>query len=634
MALRSLHAYYSDTSTTRPAADRTTVTTMAPSSQFSFNGCFEDPKSPNNGDSSDVDARFCVKTTDKWTPGFPRCSASFEGRQCRRCEIVSEPTCYTDGRFEYKDEEGVLLDCSNIRYGYETVSACQGQTKAYVYVSSGNPYSSGHRSSNRHHHSSSNNKISINLNGDDDDILGAIFFFAILACCVIRFAQRQGTPYLEEPQRRQQRRRRRQRQRNPRTGRMELVELTGVPQQEDEEECLEELPGTSFSFFQPTELDPQTAANLQLFVQCGNWQAIRNFFANIPHNNNNNNNNNSQQRYFWMTVVEAELAKTWSLEEDMMTPWLEEWLEQEPDNVDCRLLRLHIYAAWAWHARPAVRSPQRAAIFLKRLLDAAHEFRQSKPYCRREALFYAAGMTIATGLGSQATANGVSMTDCQTSLQKETSEPLCTTAHCRALQYYSRQWYGSHERMLAYAYDSTMDLAPGHPLWVLIPMAHYECGVEQSSRYWRRAHVRRDISGAYQKAFPHDTTTTTTTTTTTAHEWSLEMTSRNYFLYCFIMTRQFDAAKQLIRVIGRHPTEQPWKTLAAYKRRLRELGFDVSDYFRRPVEAVAAVVVPTSNPVVASHTPTASQVVTIPVVMAEIDHGGSDDLPVVNATIV
>ncbi|CAB9507894.1 expressed unknown protein [Seminavis robusta] len=600
----------------------TEVTDPSGDSFEKFSECFQDPNVALG-----ALAKICV-TRGTLGP-LTICTASFRGRTCSSCVYYPSGLCNHGIVVHVGDKaDGFMMDCSNVDTGYKRITACEGTKKASVepsYVYHGNHYSNNNHYNSNHHSSSNNN---------DDDvaaIIGNLIFFAfVIGYCFLRFfagLSRRPAPGA--------RRRRYRRQINPRTGQLEIVQLTAISEQEmmtiqhhQRPAACESIPDPdhpTFQFLDASQKSPETATRLRTNVINGNWQSIRDYFRSLREPSSRN----SHQRYFWMTVVEKEIAKAWSTQVDetaSMSRLLDEWLENEPDNVDCRILRLETYIAWAWNARTgalaAAVSQQRAAVFHKRLLEAANEFVQAKPYCSTDPLLYAMGMTIAKGLGRNNNGN-VTMEDCEKGLREQTAEPRCYTAHTRALQYYCRKWHGSHERMFQYAYNITTGLPEGHPLWVLIPMAHYERNlIQPTPGYWRRAQVVREIYGAYRHAFPR---ASETAQSTEASALSQEWASRNYFLYCLILTGQLDAARKQVRVIGRRPSERPWHSLAAYKRRLMELGFDVSESFPSATDGG-----PRDIPVATA------TIVTIPVASAEVSHDeeDTDDLPVASATIV
>ena len=150
------------------------------------------------------------------------------------------------------------------------------------------------------------------------------------------------------------------------------------------------------------------------------------------------------------------------------------------------------------------------------------------------------------------------------------NDPLFYRANVQALQNYCRKWGGSHDKMFEHARSVTAQLPDGHPLWVLIPMAHRERVLLDGPKgYWQRPEVRREILQAHQRAFPAGIASTVTTA---PHKLSLEWSCRNYFAYCLIMTQQYEDARHQIRTIGKRPIPCLW---GDYRYYVLLLGFDI-----------------------------------------------------------
>eukprot|EP00980_Cylindrotheca_fusiformis_P003460 scaffold771_cov129-Cylindrotheca_fusiformis.AAC.2 len=169
---------------------------------------------------------------------------------------------------------------------------------------------------------------------------------------------------------------------------------------------------------------------------------------------------------------------------------------------------------------------------------------------------------------------------CLHRITNEANEPFFYHFHVQALQYYSKQWHGSDDEMFSYVHSVTTDLPSGHPLWVLVPMAHFErTSMRPSLSYWKKEDVIRDIGHAYQQAFPDGISERTTTTSENDdggfgryQEWWI---CRNYFAYVLFQCGQFGPARRQIRVIGKRPTVKPWGSLRNYKETVTALGFDL-----------------------------------------------------------
>eukprot|EP00980_Cylindrotheca_fusiformis_P013846 scaffold3596_cov126-Cylindrotheca_fusiformis.AAC.4 len=374
----------------------------------------------------------------------------------------------------------------------------------------------------------------------------------------------------------------------------------------------EELPDAhgnrNFEFFSiiDDQLDP-VAQVLMSILENGDWKAIRDYLNNtiIAHKNDTNHD---ERAYYFYDIVQEQVRQTWAnddelfLSDDMeasFCPWLDDWVNAEPDNVDCRILRACIGTQWAWHARSSSLSGGAAVVprrlekiqkkaFRQRLKEASAELEVANTLCPQDPLVYTTAVTLALALKNR----GIEMMEVDTSLDRITNladEPYFYHFHVQALQYYSKQWHGSHDEMFSYVHSVTTDLPSGHPLWVLVPMAHLErTSMRPSRSYWKKKEVIREIGHAYHQAFPDGVSETTITSKNDAggfgryQEWWI---CRNYFAYVLFQCGQSGPARRQIRVIGKRPTEKPWGNLRNYKETVTALGFDL----QIPATATAAV---------------------------------------------
>jgi len=280
-----------------------------------------------------------------------------------------------------------------------------------------------------------------------------------------------------------------------------------------------------------------------------------------------------------MNIVKGYIEETWSSGAEVdargiMSPMLNGWFFAEPQNVDCRLIRLKTYTAWAWHARSCAPaqciSDRRFAIFHQRLLEANQELGQAKTLCHSDPLLYEAAEPIIRGLNGDPTLC-LTMEEALVGL-RQTKDPLCYGAHTGALQYHCAKWHGSHEKMFDYVKSITGQLPEGHPLWVLVPMAHYERGLQPPRGHWQRSEVKTEIMDAFKHAFPSSGNMQQGTVKLVVQ--SQERACRSYFAYCFIMCQQYDSARSQIRVLGKRPHSRPWHFIGKYKYYAGMLGFD------------------------------------------------------------
>ena len=82
---------------------------------------------------------------------------------------------------------------------------------------------------------------------------------------------------------------------------------------------------------------------------------------------------------------------------------LDESIENEPNNEDCRILRAGVGTMWAWNARSAALAflvgERQAQLFHTRLMDASTEIERPKILSPSDSLVYPNAITIKMGLG-------------------------------------------------------------------------------------------------------------------------------------------------------------------------------------------------------------------------------------------
>lgn len=359
------------------------------------------------------------------------------------------------------------------------------------------------------------------------------------------------------------------------------VELIIVPQQGGGVPIAvakEAIPDDHFDFeFFHTLPNDSIAPKLKEAIANNDWRLIRDTLSNLAENGRAKN----EERSFYFGVISAEVRKTWPEErtkdKGSFCPLLDDWVEAEPNSADCRILRAQVGTSWAWHARSSALAgmvqKEQWALFHARLEAASSELKEAHRLAPQDALVYSNAVPIAKGLKSREP-DILQVEACLHQLQNLANEPHLFRFHGGALEYFCAKWHGSHRQMFDYARSITSGLPAGHPLWALIPMAHYERNlIERRRNYWRQAGVISEIRTAYQHAFPGASEMSSQATTST--EKYLEWTSRNYFAFALTMAGLVEEARRQIRVIGRRPTERPWWDMQRYKSFANALGFDV-----------------------------------------------------------
>ncbi|EJK57963.1 hypothetical protein THAOC_21950 [Thalassiosira oceanica] len=317
-----------------------------------------------------------------------------------------------------------------------------------------------------------------------------------------------------------------------------------------------------FEYFSASQGD-ERSDRLKACVKSGNWRALKDELSQLS-------SQSADDRGFYFQVVASAVQEDWpaTRTEDLasFSPMLDDWVREEPDNTDCRILRADIGADWAWHARSSslahTVSNRQWELFYDRLVAAASELMTARSVCISDPLIYSTAVPMKMGLGKKSSKDLVPFT-VRDGLNIQSNEP-----------YFCKKWHGSHQQMFKYAREITDQLPDGHPLWVLIPRAHVErVMIEKVANYWKRTNVRNEIINSFRRAFPGEAVTTIQAKS--AAEKSREWTSRNYFAFCLAATGHVQEARSQIRIIGKRPISSwPWCGLERYKDFVEAFGFD------------------------------------------------------------
>jgi hypothetical protein len=334
------------------------------------------------------------------------------------------------------------------------------------------------------------------------------------------------------------------------------------------------LPGVVLEPYSDVKNDPD-AVKLYKHHVAGNWKAIRDFFENIRRR--------IIERQHYTRLVVQWISSEWPgpvNKDKVFCKYLDEWNQAEPENLNCNVIRLEAWIAWAWHGRTKAFaheiSPQRVALFYDRMDKGAAELERVLRITKKnDALVYAAAIQIATGRNEEQHVVQQYMQSVQ-----QSNDPANYVFHTRAMEYFCEKWHGSHKEMFDYATWITGQLPDGHPLWILIPVAHYERALLINSTSERRKHWSQhhdEIVAAYERALGGKWETTINEDITPAC-MKLDAVVRNWFLYALGKCNATELAIRQARVIGRRPlAELPWDETYTYVKHVKMLGFDVED---------------------------------------------------------
>lgn len=337
-------------------------------------------------------------------------------------------------------------------------------------------------------------------------------------------------------------------------------------------DATEILPGEKFEAYDEVKVDPKAQTLLKYHRQ-GNWQQIRDFFQKIRRR--------IIERQHYMSLLVKFITADWPepiKQDTVFCKYLDQWNAVEPENLQCNVLRLEVWVAWAWHGRTTAFAheipPERVELFYDRMDRAAAELERVLIVTKkRDALIYAAAIKIATGRNDDQAVVQQYMEAVQSS-----NDPANYIFHTRAMEYFSEKWHGSHKEMMDYANWITEQLPEGHPLWILIPMAHYEVAalLENAARRMAYWHKQQDaILAAYEKALVGPWETRVNDEVSPACK-KLDAVVRNWFVYALGKTRAVEQAQRQAKVIGKMPVpELPWDERYSYTKHVKALGFIV-----------------------------------------------------------
>ena len=322
------------------------------------------------------------------------------------------------------------------------------------------------------------------------------------------------------------------------------------------------------------------------------------------------------ERLFYIKTITKTISKSWPIHLDsdiILSPLLDSWKEVEPNNVDCRILYAQTYLEWAWHARRY--HLKHIGVFISRLQMCAEELHELQILKPNDPLIYEIGIQLAKAMGrwnekddgssssSSRSSSIMTVEDCLSKLEQnvpceEENSLFCYSAHIAAFQYYNEQRYNGrsshsdhHEQVWTFVRQVSKNLPVGHPLWVLIPMAHFECAggggggtFSSNQQYWKQPDVVEETMTAYSKVFPPSNSTNDSRSSSPHQQRKrsrpyaqrMEWECRNYFAYTLTKCGQKDLARSEIRIIGKRPIQGlPWGDINGYKQVIRdELGFE------------------------------------------------------------
>ncbi|GAA3299512.1 hypothetical protein Dvina_09030 [Dactylosporangium vinaceum] len=140
--------------------------------------------------------------------------------------------------------------------------------------------------------------------------------------------------------------------------------------------------------------------------------------------------------------------------------------------------------------------------------------------------------------------------------------PDLYAAHTRHLTALTHRWYGTQDKVLAFARTRTADRPDGHPLHALVALAHLEGYVDgllrgtvvgrfwRAWRYFADSTVRRETDTAAARLLAGHAAYAT-------HPWTIP--AHQAFAALYHQAGDPAAARPHLALSGRHPTTWPWR---------------------------------------------------------------------------
>lgn len=294
----------------------------------------------------------------------------------------------------------------------------------------------------------------------------------------------------------------------------------------------------------PGFADPVIAA-VRSQLEAGNTSELESLLASVRH---------PDDRYFYVE----------RLSDATQGAWLGDWIKREPKSPAANLVGgvYMIHAAWRIRGSGYASSvpPEAWDKFFERLR------------CAEDLLQLAAALDKADPTPWAfllRTARGLQLENDEAHARFERVRQLAPyhrPAHSQYLQGLCEKWGGSHEKMFAFARETSQAAPPGVAVHALVAEAHVERWLAEESEgpsaaYFTDPQVREEIAGAAAACF---------TALPGCPQGIDSIRSRNYFAFCFHLAGDAIRANEHFHAAGNWVTDYPWcflgKPLEAFAR--------------------------------------------------------------------
>lgn len=225
--------------------------------------------------------------------------------------------------------------------------------------------------------------------------------------------------------------------------------------------------------------------------------------------------------------------------------WVDQWVDDHPQDAGARLFRAWRYVAYAWEARgggtASTVDGNAWSLFFSRLEAADADLSVAADLAPDDAGPWVLMVTTARGrqLGIAEMRRRF--------VEAERRWPFHALASRNALQGVAAKWGGSHEMMFDFARAMSSRAPTGSAIHALIPNAHLEFWLqEQNNAYWKSSLVRQEIVEAGRRALSEPSRT------------PYLIATRNVFACCYWLLNEPELLAEQIQAIDGIITRMPW----------------------------------------------------------------------------
>lgn len=230
--------------------------------------------------------------------------------------------------------------------------------------------------------------------------------------------------------------------------------------------------------------------------------------------------------------------------------WIGEWIAAEPGSTLPVLLRGCHGVSWAWEARGAAGAEHTRA---EQFREFHRRLRTAENSLDEVVARDPDDVTAWTWLVTSSRGRQVDQAEAAARFAEVVKRhPAHVVAHEQRLQYLCAKWFGSHERMFAFAREATAAAPPGSLVPEVLAVAHLEMWLSlprgEDDQYMRSAPVRADLLSAVERSLFHPAFVPDVGWVTRANSFAMGLEKAG----------EFAAAARVFDLIGDRVTDWPW----------------------------------------------------------------------------